>query len=100
LAGYQNGRNADIVLPLKSEQSTDQLKASGNPEQANTVFRTNILSILKQLTLEYKLPEPDDNFVMVNPMASVVSPVALIKEATMASLFDLEKGEDILLAYF
>ena len=68
--------------------------------QANTQFRTTMLSILSQVSRENGLPEPDDDFVMVNPMAGIVSPVVLTKDSRTASLIDLEKGKVILLSYF
>ena len=100
IAGYKNEKDPCILVPLSVDQTTDQLTVTRTLEQANTNFRAPVLSILKQVTVEYKLPEPDENFVMVNPIAAVVSPVILTKEATMASLPDLEKRKDILLAYF
>jgi len=98
--GWKINKYPEMSGHMKIEQLTDQVRASGNLEQANTAFRATVLAMLKQVSTNYKLPEPDDNFVLVNPMAGFTSPIALTREATMASLSDLEKGKMILLAYF
>lgn len=100
MAGYQGEKTSDSLIPLKSDQSIDQSAITGSIEKANTAFRTNVQSILKQVAADYKWPEPEDNFVMVNPLNRYVSPIALTKEVISASLTDLEKGKVLLLAYF
>jgi hypothetical protein len=87
-------------IPLTRDR-VDYLKSASVPiEQANAQFRATIQSMLQQISLENGLPELDNDFVLVNPMTSYTSPIALTEDATTSTISGLESGIDILLAYF
>ena len=98
--GWKKDKYPEMYGLLKMDQLTDQVRTTGTLEQANTAFRATVLSMLKQVSTNYRLPEPDDNFILVNPFGAAISPIALTREATLASLADLEKGKNLLLAFF
>jgi hypothetical protein len=93
-------KSEEPEVTLTFNQVTDVLGGPGALVQANNEFRTSIQSIIKQACTDYKLPEPDDNFVVVNPMNKYVSPVFLTKDALSYTAANLENGKTILMAYF